>query len=81
MKTKIFTLIFTILLFCSCTGTKVIYDTERIATVENIQYNTMNHKSKYIVEAWSTYPNIKKYKIYTDSIYNIGQNISILGKK
>lgn len=81
MKKTIFILFFAISLFCSCTGTKVIYDTKRIATVENIQYNTINHKSKYIVDAWSTYPNIKKYKIYTDSIYNIGQNISIIGKK
>ena len=81
MRKIIFTLIFTILLFCGCSSSKTIYDTERTVIVENIEYNTMNHNSKYIVKAWSYKPNIKEYKIYTDSLYNIGQKIVIKGKK
>ena len=83
MRKIIFTLIFTILLFCSCSSSKIIYDTERTAIVENIEFNMMNHKSKYVVKAWSYTPNVKEYKIYTDSLskYNIGQKIVIKGKK
>ena len=83
MKKVIFILsfIFTIILFYGCSSSKSIYDTERIATVENIQFNTMNHNSKYIVKAWSYQPNIKQYRIYTDSLYQVGQKISIKGKK
>ena len=81
MKKLFFTFILTVLLFCACSTHKVIYDTERVATVENIKYNTLNNKSKYIVNAWSYSPNIKEYKIYTDSLYAIGQKLIINGKK
>jgi hypothetical protein len=81
MRKIIFTLIFTVFLFCGCNSSKVIYDTKRTAIVENIEYNTTNRNGKYIVKALSFNPKLKRYKIYTDSLYNKEQIIVIKGTK
>ena len=81
MKKAIFSFIFAMILLCSCVGPKVVYDTQRTATVERITVNYANNKSNYIVKAWSYQPNLKEYKIYTYSIYQLGQQIIIKGKK
>lgn len=79
MKLKNFILFFVIFFICSCTSTNVVYKTNPtvVVTVEDIQNNVTNNKSKYIIKAWSKYPKMKQYKIYSDFIYNIGDTIIV----
>jgi len=60
----------------SACGTSTIIDVNRTAKIEDIiEYPKKEYKYKAI--AWQYVPKIKKYIVYTDSLYAIGDLIEI----
>jgi hypothetical protein len=57
-------------------GTTTIVDTRRYVKVEDIIPST-SKEYKYKAVAWQYKPRIKKYIIYTDSLYSIGSWVEI----
>ncbi len=68
------------LTLAACGGTVTITDTTRYAKVEDIMASN-NKKYRYTIVAWQMTPDIKRYIIHSDSLYNIGDNIEIRNRE
>ena len=60
----------------SACGTSTIIDVNRTAKIEDI-IESPKKEYKYRAIAWQYEPKIKKYIVYTDSLYAIGDLIKI----
>jgi len=74
-KRKVITLLLTAVLLTAC-GASTIIDVNRTAKIEDI-IKSPKKEYKYIAIAWQYEPKIKKYIVYTDSLYNIGDWIEL----
>lgn len=72
-KTILFLMLATIMASC---GTATIIDVHRTAKIEDI-IKSPKKEYKYKAVAWQYKPKIKKYIVYTDSLYTIGDLIEI----
>ena len=69
-----------VFVLAACGGTVTITDTTRYAKVEDIIASN-NKKYRYTIVAWQKTPDIKRYIIHSDSLYNIGDNIEIRNRE
>ena len=74
-KRKVITLLLMAVLLTAC-GTSTIIDVNRTAKIEDI-IESPKKEYKYRAIAWQYEPKIKKYIVYTDSLYAIGDLIEI----
>ena len=68
------------LTLAACGGTVTITDTTRYAKVEDVMASN-NKMYRYTIVAWQRTPDIKRYIIHSDSLYNIGDNIEIRNRE
>ena len=73
---KIFLLLMAVIMASCSTTTIVVNRKAKMAKVKEIIVSPKK-EYKYRMIAWQYEPRIKKYKVYTDSLYNIGDWIEI----